>query len=57
MTVKYSPSKLEGVPEGEGVCLAAMFILWGVVYYKVDSYIFVWKIVTSPTLPNTKMSE
>ena len=28
-TVKYSPSKLEGVPEGEGVCLAAKSLLQG----------------------------
>ena len=37
--VKNSPSKLEGAPEGEEVCLAAKVILWSVVYYKVDSII------------------
>ena len=53
--VKNSPSKLEGVPEGEGVCLAAKVILCKVVYYNVDSIIFVWLLITSPTLTNTKM--
>ena len=37
--VKNSPSKLEGAPEGEGVCLSAKVILCNVVYYKVDSII------------------
>ena len=39
--VKNSPSKLEGVPEGERVCLCRKVTFCKVVYYKVDSYIFV----------------
>ena len=54
---KNSPSKLEGAPEGEGVCLCCKVLLFSVVSYKVDSYIFVWRLIASLTLPNTKMSE
>ena len=41
-TTKNSPSKIEGVPEGGGSVFCRKVILCNVVYYKVDSYIFVW---------------
>ena len=40
-TVKNSPSKLGGVPEGEGVYLCRKVTFCKVVYYNVDSIIFV----------------
>ena len=54
---KTLPLRQEGVAEGGGSVYCSKVPFCKVVYYKVDSYIFVWKIVTSPTLPNTKMSE
>ena len=40
MTTKNSPSKLEGVPEGEGVCLAAMSFL-GARFYVLPHFLAV----------------
>ena len=42
ITTKNSPSKLEGAPEGRECVFAAKVILCNVVYYKVDSYIFIY---------------
>ena len=53
---KNSPSKLEGVPEGEGVCLAAKVVL-GSVFYVLFHFLAVKSGAKSGAMINLGVSQ